>query len=222
RFRIMADGCPMPIWVTNDQSDVRFVNRTYREFFGVTFEEVEGGNWHPLIHPDDARDYVEAFHRAVRTRTAFKAEGRGRRADGAWRWIECYAEPRLSPAGVYLGHVGIILDITDRRQMEEALRRSEEKFRQIAENIQEVFWMMNAAGTETLYVSPAYETVWGQRCADLYRDPFAWAKAIEPEDRDQASSAFQRQLKGESVESIYRIRTPGGDLKWVRDRAFPV
>ena len=222
RFRIMADGCPMPIWVTDAKGDVHFVNRTYREFFGVRYEEVEGGKWHPLVYPDDAASYVGGFVGAVEARTPFEAELRARRADGAWRWMASYAEPRLSANGTYLGHVGISLDITDRKEMEEALRRSEEKFRQIAENIQEVFWMMDAAGTKIIYVSPAYESIWGRSCAELYRDPMAWTRAIEPEDCDQALSNFAKQLQGESIESVYRIRTPGGELKWVRDRAFPV
>ena len=57
-------------------------------------------------------EYVGAFQRAVREHTPFRAEARVRRADGEWRWIGSYAEPRLSPGGEYLGHVGLSPDIT--------------------------------------------------------------------------------------------------------------
>ena len=119
----------------------------------------------------------------MRERAPFRAEARIRRADGEWRLIGSYATPRLSPGGEYLGHVGLSADITERRQAEQALRSSEEKFRQLAENIREVFWMMPPAADEMLYVSPAYEQVWGRTCESLYQNPMSWAEAIHPDDR---------------------------------------
>jgi PAS domain S-box-containing protein len=222
RFRIMADGCPAPMWVTDAEGGDCFVNRAFREYFGVTFESVEGGNWEALIHPDDAPEYLGAFHRAVREGTAFSAETRIRRGDGAWRWVTTHAEPRWSRDGECLGHVGLTLDITDRRQAEQALRSSEEKFRQLTENMRQVVWMMNAPGTEVLYVSPAYEEVWGRSREALYRDALSWVEAIEPDDREQAVEIFRRQMLGEFTASEYRIRTPRGEVKWVRDKAFPI
>ena len=118
--------------------------------------------------------------------------------------------------------LGIGQAIDERKRASEALRSSEEKFRQLAENIREVFWMMNAAGDEMLYISPAYEEVWGRSRRELYENPMDWALAIEPEDREQATNCFHRQLRGEPVVSEYRIRTPLGEVKWIRDRAFPV
>ena len=131
RFRIMADGCPTMMWVTDAEGGNQFINRAYREFCGTTYEQVEGGKWQVLIHPDDAPEYVGAFQRAVREHTPFRAEARVRRADGEWRWFGSYAEPRLSPGGEYLGHVGLSSDITERKQAEQALQSSEEKFRQL-------------------------------------------------------------------------------------------
>ena len=222
RFRIMADSCPTMMWVTDAEGGVRFVNRTYNEFFGTTYEQVEGGNWQPLIHPDDAPGYVGAFLRCVKEQKPFRQEARVRRADGEWRWGSTFADPRFAPHGEFQGHVGLVIDITERKQAEEALAASEEKFRELAENIREVFWMMNAAGTEILYVSPGYEQIWERTCEGLYRDPLSWLTAIEPEDREQAHLVFVRQMEGQDVESEYRIRTPSGEVKWVRDRAFPV
>jgi len=222
RFRILADGCPALMWVTDTEGGNRFINRAYREFFGATYEQVEGHKWQAVIHPDDAPGYARAFDLTVRERRSFNAEVRIRRADGEWRWFACYAEPRLSPTGEFLGHVGLSLDITERKQGEQALQASEEKFRQLTENIHEVFWMMSPESGQVIYVSPTYETVWGRPCDSLYRDSLAWTDEIVPDDRDRAHAAFRRQSKGEAVESEYRIRTPDGQEKWIRDRAFPV
>ena len=222
RFRIMADSCPAMMWVTNAEGGIQFLNREYREFFGTACEQVDGGRWQMLVHPDEAAEYVGFFDRSVREHTPFKAEARFRRADGEWRWIGSYAEPRLSPGGEYLGHVGLGLDITERKQAEQALQSSEEKFRQLAENVREVFWMMTPAADKILYISPAYEQVWGRTCESLYRNPMSWVEAIHPEDLEQAHSLFARQIQGEPVDSEYRVRTPDGLEKWIRDRAFPV
>ncbi len=122
RFRIMADGSPIIIWVMDAEGGVQFVNRTYREFFGVTYEHVQGRQWQPLLHPDDAGAYMEEFLQSVRERRSFKAEARARRADGQWRWIASHAEPRWSRTREFLGYIGASPDITERKQAEEALR----------------------------------------------------------------------------------------------------
>ncbi len=222
RFRIMADCCPTSMWVTNAEGGVRFINRTYREFFGTTYEQVEGGKWRPLVHPEDAPDYIAAFDRAVEAHAPFRAEARVRSASGEWRWIASYAEPRFSPNAEFEGHVGLSPDITERKQAEDTVRRSEERFRQLAENIHEVFWMMNPTATEILYISPAYEQVWGRTCESLYQNPMSWLEAIEAEDRERAHAVFKKQMEGIDIASEYRIRTPDGQQRWIRDRAFPV
>jgi PAS domain S-box-containing protein len=141
-FRIMADGCPALMWVTNANGRIEFINRAYREFIGVSLDRVQGLDWEKFLHPDDAQPYLEACDRALRERAPLRSETRLRGVKGEWRWVATYAEPRFSPSGEFLGYVGLCPDITERKQAEQALRSSEEKFRQLAENIREVFWIM--------------------------------------------------------------------------------
>jgi PAS domain S-box-containing protein len=222
RFRTMADGCPSIMWVTDAKGGMQFINRAYREFSGRTCEEAFGDGWRMLIHPEDEAGYLGAVQLAVREHTAFRAEARIRRVDGEWRWIATSAEPRFSPSGEFLGHVGLSPDITERRQAEGDLRNGEEKFRQLAENVREIFWMTNAAGTETLYVSPAYAPIFGRSCESLYQSPSSWIEAIHSEDRGRTREIFDRQMRGEATLSEYRISTPDGQQKWIRSRAFPI
>ncbi len=214
--------CPTLMWVTDAEGGIQFINQAYRDFFGTTYEQVQGDQWQSLVHPDDASAYSSGFERAVREHATFRAEARVQRADGEWRWVVSYAEPRFSPAGEYLGHVGLSPDITERKEAEQAVQASEEKFRQLAENIREVFWMMPPSADEMLYVSPAYEQVWGRTRESLYGNPMAWAEAIHPDDRERSHALFIRQMQGEALDSEYRIQTPEGQEKWIRDRAFPI
>jgi len=113
-------------------------------------------------------------------------------------------------------------DVANRKVAEAALRESEQRFRQLAENINEVFWITDPAKREMLYVSPAYEKIWGRPCAELYAAPGTWIEAIHPDDRERVrQAALTRQLKGEYDET-FRIVRPDGAERWVRDRAFPV
>jgi PAS domain S-box-containing protein len=111
-FRIMADGCPALMWVTNANGRIEFINRAYREFIGVSLDRVQGLDWEKFLHPDDAQPYLEACDRALRERAALRSETRLRGVKGEWRWVATYAEPRFSPSGEFLGYVGLCPDIT--------------------------------------------------------------------------------------------------------------
>lgn len=109
----------------------------------------------------------------------------------------------------------------ERKAAEVALHSSEERFRELAENIFEVFWLTDAARTGFLYVSPAYETIWGRSSEALWSDPGLWVAAIHPQDRERIVEALTRQATG-NFDEEYRIVRPDGTLRWIRDRAFPV
>ncbi len=116
-----------------------------------------------------------------------------------------------------------VLDVlADEKRASRNLRESEERFRELAENIHEVFWITNPEKNRILYISPAYEKIWGRTCASLEVNPRAWLDAIHPDDleRIQQASAV-KQVTGDYNET-YRILRPDGTLRWIHDRAFPI
>jgi PAS domain S-box-containing protein len=122
--------------------------------------------------------------------------------------------------------VSFALDNADRAQRDALamakLAESEERFRQIADNIREVFWLTDPAKNRMLYISPAYEEIWGRSRQSLYESPWSWAEAIHPEDRERVlQAAKDRQTRGDYAEE-YRICRPDGAIRWIRDKAFPV
>jgi PAS domain S-box-containing protein len=108
------------------------------------------------------------------------------------------------------------------RKIQVDLRESEERFRQMAENINDVFWIFSLADREMLYVSPGYDALWCAARADLTTMPEAWVESVHAEDRDRVEENFNLLFTNHSFEEEYRIVLPLGDTRWVRDRAFPV
>jgi PAS domain S-box-containing protein len=130
RFRRMADGLPLIVWVHDEHGAQQFVNQTFCQFFGVTAEEMKGGRWRMLMHPQDEAQYAAAFEESVRARAPFNAECRVRRADGEWRWIESWGRPHFDPDGTFRGIVGTSADITERKETAERLEASEAALRE--------------------------------------------------------------------------------------------
>ena len=110
----------------------------------------------------------------------------------------------------------------EQARAEEALRESEQRFRQIAENIEEVFWITDPLKNCILYVSPAYELIWGRPGADVYASQASWLEAIHPEDRPRIAEAVQTKQNEGTYDEEYRIVRPDGSIRWIHDRAFPI
>jgi hypothetical protein len=101
------------------------------------------------------------------------------------------------------------------------LLEREELLRQLTENIREVFWVFSPEKNQILYVSSAYEEIWGRSCADLYETPSSFLDTIHPEDRDRVILARNKQVQGE-YQQEYRIVQPDGSVRWIKSRVFPI
>jgi two-component system cell cycle sensor histidine kinase/response regulator CckA len=213
RFRNMADTAPVMIWVTGPDKLCTFVNRTWLNFTGHTMEQELGNGWAAYIHPDDRERYHEVFSSTFDARQKFQVESRWRRADGEYRLVLCTGVPRFAPGGNFVGYIGSKIDITD--------LQSETRFRQLAENIDEVFWMRDIDTERMLYLSLAFEKVWGVSSAAPYRNSGWLLDSVHPEDRDCCTAFLSRQ-KSEPAEDTYRIVRPDGSVRWIHDRAFLV
>src|SRR5258707_740414 len=117
---------------------------------------------------------------------------------------------------------GAGVDITERIEAEEALRESEERFRELAENIDEVFWLSDLKHATIFYVSPAYEKLWGRSCNSLYASPRSWMDAIHPEDRARVVEVLDDHELQSAPNMVYRVIRPDGSTRWVHARGFPV
>ncbi|MEI6429256.1 MAG: PAS domain S-box protein [Pseudanabaena sp. ELA607] len=115
----------------------------------------------------------------------------------------------------------VVMDISDRKAVEKALQDSEERFRQLAQAIDAVFWIMSLDRRSWVYVSPAYAKIWGRNYIDLYTNADAWLDTIHPDDRCRVIEALPQQINGDFNQE-YRIIRPDGEVRWIHDRAFPM
>jgi PAS domain S-box-containing protein len=120
RFRNMADTAPVCIWMVGPDKLCTFCNRGWLEFTGRTLEQELGTGWTDNIHPDDITQCVDVYHSAFNARQPFEMEYRLRRHDGKYRWVFDRGVPRYAANGEFLGYIGTVMDLTDRKQAEEA------------------------------------------------------------------------------------------------------
>ncbi|BAY47480.1 multi-sensor signal transduction histidine kinase [Scytonema sp. HK-05] len=113
------------------------------------------------------------------------------------------------------------VELTSKLLAQEMLRQSEEKFRQLAENIQEVFWLQDFKTSKIIYISPAYEQMWQRSCESLYANPNSWLEPVHPEDKERVIINIQNNAYS-TYHNEYRIVLPDGSLRWIWDSSFPV
>ncbi len=127
RFRLMADTAPSPVWMTNADARVEFVNAALVDFYGQPAEDILGDVWKLAIHPDDQAAVEAAMAAGRPKREPYGFEARFQRADGAWRWMRISVKPRFAGDGRFLGYVGMSFDTTETREALDALERQERR-----------------------------------------------------------------------------------------------
>jgi PAS domain S-box-containing protein len=155
----------------------------------------------------------------LRSRGSVLLKGEHRRKDGSSFPVEVRAT-YIKLDREYM--LAIARDITEREQAEEALRKSEQRFRELADTIDEVFWISTLDRKQLLYISSACEKILGHPCQSLYEEPDLWLKTVHVEDRERVEQALRNLPDADAYEWEYRIIRPDSKVRVIRERAFPV
>ena len=217
RCRAMADCAPSPVWVTNAEG-IEFVNQAFVEVAGRPAEEVIGGYWMEIIHPDELPEVLAKRAEAWASGSAYGYEARFQRADGEWRWMDVSCRPRFDVAGSLIGYVGLAVDVTEQKRIEAELRESEARFRLMADSAPAPVWVTNDAGIE--FANRGLANFTGLSVEALQGD--TWMRLAHPDDIE----AVQRQrLEAWAARAPYefeaRFRRHDGEWRWLRCTCKP-
>jgi PAS domain S-box-containing protein len=173
-----------------------------------------------VVHPSHRQNFEAIIRDSRETGTSCQQNYLVVWPSGELRYIHSEGRPVRDHTGKLLRLVGFAQDVTDQRKAEQALRESEERFRQLAEAISAVFWITDIRENRVLYVSPAYEEAWGLSKERLYRDSGAFLRAVHPADLARIRKAFATHDTHSAHE--YRVRRTDGSYRWVRSRMYPI
>lgn len=199
-----------------DPSDYRFVE------VNPAFERQTGlidaaGKRMRALRPEHEAHWFEIYGRIALTGKAERFESE---AAALGRWYDVYAFRIGLPAE---RRVAILFnDITQRRATDAAMRESEERFREFGENSSDALWIVDVETMQLVYLSPAFERIWGESRDRVVNDLGRWAELIHPDDRELAAQAMPRSFAGHPHVIDYRIVRPDGEVRWIRDTGFPM
>lgn len=219
-FRLMFANNPMPMWVF-DVETLRFlaVNSAACLHYGYTEGEFLGMTIKDIRAPSEVPALLEYMQQRA-TKLDRAGVWRHRTKDGRDLLVEITSHPlrfQERPAELVLAN-----DVTRQMEAQAALHESESRFRQVVENIREVFWLTDVEKTRLLYVSPRLEAIWGRPVQALIDSPGLWLETVHPEDRARVANATRQQQVGGGSDEVYRILRPDSSIRWLRDQAFPV
>jgi PAS domain S-box-containing protein len=224
-LRSVLDSTPSIVTMVNQERKILFINKTV---LGLSVEELIGTNIDNYVITDDQHIQHAALERVFNQGEVVNYEIRGLNTNNSLRYYHSQVGP-IHRDGQVMSAVIVTNDISkqqaalrDRKQAEAALKESEEKFRLFTENIKSAFWIIDIEGNsrQMVYVSPAFEEIWGRSAEEFYMSYTTALEAIHPADR-QHFIVDTPQKQGEYDEE-YRIIRPDGVIRWIRSRAFPI
>ncbi|WP_232283407.1 PAS domain-containing hybrid sensor histidine kinase/response regulator [Sphingomonas sp. PAMC 26617] len=217
RFRTMADRAPVMMWVTDPDGFCTHLNARWYEFTGQAPGAGEGYGWLDAVHPEDRPSAERAFVSANTEQRDYRIEFRLRAADGVYRWTIDTAAARFDEAGQYLGYVGSIIDINDRREHESKLTLKEEQLR-LAIDIGEIGeWDVDQL-TGSMFWPPRVKAMFGIS-ADVPVTLDDYYNGVHPDDQEATRKAYEA-ASNPNLRAFYDVeyRTVGkedGIIRWV-------
>jgi PAS domain S-box-containing protein len=164
RFRNMADTAPVMIWVADESKGCTYFNKQWLDFTGRSLEQELGDGWAKGVHPDDYAHCMEVFASSFDKRVRFEMEYRLRNKDGQYHWIYDSGTPRFSSDGGFLGYIGSCIDITQRKESEQQLRKAHEELKELKNQLE----AENIYLQEELQLDHRFDEIVGQSDAIKY------------------------------------------------------
>ena len=219
-FRHLADAIPQLAWIADGSGSIFWYNRRWYDYTGSTLDEMRGRGWSKVHHPDHVLRVVqrlnEAFSKGATWEDTFPLRGR----DGAFRWFLSRAEPLRDPRGAIVRWFGTNTDVTESRDAEAAVRRSEERFRTLISASADLIWTAGPDGG-LIPPLPTWRAYTGQ--TEAAYAGWGWLDIVHPDDRSRVSALWREALHGRvPFHAEFRLRRRDGEWRFSEARAAPV
>ncbi|WP_026461868.1 CHASE domain-containing protein [Adhaeribacter aquaticus] len=163
RFQTMADSAPVMIWISDTNSQCIYVNKQWTTFTGQTLEEATGNGYQKVIHPDDLLVAKKDYLQALKNQTIFQQDYRIQGKDGTYRWMASTATPRFNASGEFLGHIGSIVDITERKEAERKIKENAALLQRIFLEVPASVALVRASDQVYVLANARYNELHGNR-----------------------------------------------------------
>jgi PAS domain S-box-containing protein len=214
-FESIFDSTLDAIVILDDQGICREANPAALALFGTERQELVG---YPLRNFSLDAEFSGNTAIPFLPRNSGHGEARLLRRDGEALFVEYTVKTNYLPER----HVAVLRDISSRREAERALRESDERYRQMADNIQEVYWMLDAGSKHILSINPAYETLTGRSLRTLSDNPTSYQELFHPEDRVRVLTRLEEAGETGQIDEEFRIIRLDRAVRWVSVHGFPV
>lgn len=223
RLQLAIEASNLGVWEWQMDSGKLYWDKRCLQIFGHENQKLDHlDHFLELVHADDLESLKTGFRDLSKVDGKLDADIRLFDAEGKLKYVNLKVGSNQIKKDVPTAVYGVVRDRTRRMQELEKLAQNEQVFRQIAENITEVFYLTEISTNEVLFISETYEEIYGKSVESLYEDSKTWSQNIHEADRDRVVKAFMSNARAGTYDEEYRVVLPNGHTKWVRDRAFPI
>jgi PAS domain S-box-containing protein len=221
RYRFLVNHLKEVVFQIDSNGFWIYLNPAWEAITGYSIEDSLGKDFLDFIIPEDRSETLKVFEKIIAAqKTQINHVVRYGHKDGGYRWIDVFAQVMLNDCNEVLGITGTLTDITERKNAQEAIIESEQRFRDIAENVDEIFWIRDLEEPRFIYMNSAYEKFTGQVAADLYENPLLFLHFVVEEDRAKVMEFFMRN--GQNTAFDFRAWHQDGTLRHMSVQIFTV
>ena len=220
---LAVDQSPASVFITDPRGTIQYVNQRFTTITGYSAPEAIGKTPRILKSGQTPPEYYKALWTTIQHGETWKSEIQNRRKTGELYWDSVTVSPIRDQRGAIAHFLAVQEDITDKKQVEQALRERDQQLHQLADNIKEVFFLQDVEHRETIFINKAYEEIWGRSCESLYRSPQSFVDPIPEEDRPALFASIEKNRQGEYAGDVeFRVIRPDGTVRWMLAHAVPV
>lgn len=217
-YKALADISPVGILYIDINGDCRYANPWWCSVAGITATAAYGQGWVTCLHPDDRQRIVTQWQQAGPCYASFQSEYRLLRPDGKVTWVLGQTVVDCDAAGIVQGYVSTVTDISDRKQIEDVLQRSQQRFETLVNYIEGIVWELDPTTFQFTFVSQKAEALLGYPIEQWLTEPNFWQNHIHPEDYNWVTNSCYRTADNQQDHEMeYRMIAQDGRVVWLWD-----